>query len=336
MQTDYATQIAPWAPSGGTNAVLAFWGGINDLASQPVSTVFSRITNYWATAKASGFVLVGFTITDSTLGLSVDKRASLYDLNNALRLYAPIYCDYFVDVARMLNDAEDTLWSDDGVHWNETASRLLASQVEHVLRQGPGWFVSGITGTRSYPDNRFRQIQFAPSSSPQTHGAAGVVAFDDNALGSSRGALQVYDGTTNTYVIAVQANDTPAHGDVPRFTSGGTVTWESPLVLASLPVVPASKTNSVLDFAYPVLTYAVANDVALFQSTNRPAASTNAVFSLLRLAGDSVDRTLTWNANWRRLGTNITIIPSNKVVVVSAMCVGTAETGVTFGIAKEE
>jgi hypothetical protein len=92
----------------------------------------------------------------------------------------------------------------------------------------------------------------------------------------------------------------------------------------------------VLDFKWPVSTFAATNNVIVLQSTNRPAATTNVVFSMLRITGDTVDRTISYPAAWKRLGTNITTIPSNKVVLVSGMCIGTAESGVTFGVAKEE
>ncbi len=92
----------------------------------------------------------------------------------------------------------------------------------------------------------------------------------------------------------------------------------------------------VLNFKWPVSTFAATNNVIVLQSTNRPSAATNVVFSMLRITGDPVDRTISYPASWKRLGTNITTIPSNKVVLVSGMCIGTAETGVTFGVAKEE
>jgi hypothetical protein len=107
-------------------------------------------------------------------------------------------------------------------------------------------------------------------------------------------------------------------------------------LLNVLPSVP-SGANHVLDFAYSAMTYAVSGgNVNLLQSTNRPASATNVAYTVMRLAGDTVDRTLSWHASWKRLGTNITVIPSNKVVLVSAMVIGTAESGVTFGVAKEE
>lgn len=119
-------------------------------------------------------------------------------------------------------------------------------------------------------------------------------------------------------------------------TFTGVNTFNGQTLLAVLPTAPSSSTNVVLDFQYPVLTYAVTNEVNLIQSTNRPSNATNAAFTLMRFYGDTTNRNLTWNSSWRRLGTNITVIPSNKVVVLSAMAIGSSETNVTFGIAKEE
>jgi hypothetical protein len=60
-----------------------------------------------------------------------------------------------------------------------------------------------------------------------TTGAAGFTAFDTNAWAASRGAIQVHDGTANTYVIAALASDTPSNGQVPKWNTGGTITWEN-------------------------------------------------------------------------------------------------------------
>lgn len=54
------------------------------------------------------------------------------------------------------------------------------------------------------------------------------MAFDTNAWASDRGAIQVNDGTSNTYVVATLASDTPINGQVPTWNTGGTITWETP------------------------------------------------------------------------------------------------------------
>lgn len=63
-------------------------------------------------------------------------------------------------------------------------------------------------------------------SGPTTD-AAGETAFDNNAWAASRGAVQVFDGTANTYVVAALASDTPANGETPVWNTDGTVTWEA-------------------------------------------------------------------------------------------------------------
>lgn len=116
----------------------------------------------------------------------------------------------------------------------------------------------------------------------------------------------------------------------------GTLLVVSDFVQNSASIASALGAAVVLDFKWPVSTFAATNNVVVLQSTNRPSAATNVVFSMLRITGDTVDRTISYPASWKRLGTNITTIPSNKVVLVSGMCIGTAESGVTFGVAKEE
>jgi len=54
------------------------------------------------------------------------------------------------------------------------------------------------------------------------------IAFRTAAWATNRGAIQVGDGTSNTYVVATQASDTPSPGQVPTYNANGTITWESP------------------------------------------------------------------------------------------------------------
>lgn len=70
-------------------------------------------------------------------------------------------------------------------------------------------------------------INLINSTSPTTSAVADI-AFDTNAWASGRGAIQINDGTANTYVVAALASDTPTNGQVPTWNTGGTVTWETP------------------------------------------------------------------------------------------------------------
>jgi len=65
-----------------------------------------------------------------------------------------------------------------------------------------------------------------PNGTGPTTDAAGEIAFDTNAWGASRGAVQVFDGTANTYLVGTLVSDTPANGEVPTWNTGGTITWE--------------------------------------------------------------------------------------------------------------
>lgn len=94
-------------------------------------------------------------------------------------------------------------------------------------------------------------------------------------------------------------------------------------------------TNIVVDFYQGYAQWTLTNNSYLLTSTNRPL--TNAVSrQYIDIIGDTSDRTIAFNSNWRRLGTNILTIPSNKIVGISFLCFGTNETGVRYGIGKEE
>lgn len=68
-------------------------------------------------------------------------------------------------------------------------------------------------------------IQLYDTANPTTD-TAGDVAFDTDAWAGSRGAIEVYDGTASTFVVSVLASDTPTNGQVPKWNTGGTITWE--------------------------------------------------------------------------------------------------------------
>jgi len=65
-----------------------------------------------------------------------------------------------------------------------------------------------------------------PNGSAPTTDAFGEIAGDNNAWDTGRGAAQFYDGTANTYLIGALASDTPLDGQVPKWNTGGTITWE--------------------------------------------------------------------------------------------------------------
>ena len=66
-----------------------------------------------------------------------------------------------------------------------------------------------------------------PNGADPATDAFGEVAADNNAWATSRGALEHFDGTASTFVLAALASDTPTNGQVAKWNTGGTITWEN-------------------------------------------------------------------------------------------------------------
>jgi hypothetical protein len=78
-------------------------------------------------------------------------------------------------------------------------------------------------GALSMTVTNFMQI---PVGAAPTTDAFGEIAGDNNAWAASRGAVQHFDGTANTYLIGVLVSDAPSNGQVPKWNTDGTITWE--------------------------------------------------------------------------------------------------------------
>lgn len=109
-----------------------------------------------------------------------------------------------------------------------------------------------------------------PNGSSPTTGSVAKMAFDTDAWAASRGAVQVHDGTANTFLVGVLASDTPSNGQVPTWNTGGTVTWETPssggTFNSTTGRIPYLSAASV--FSDSPLSRVDANTVALINSTN--------------------------------------------------------------------
>ena len=65
-----------------------------------------------------------------------------------------------------------------------------------------------------------------PNGAAPTTDSFGELAADNDAWAGSRGALQHFDGTANTFVVAALSSDVPTNLQVPKWNTGGTITWE--------------------------------------------------------------------------------------------------------------
>jgi hypothetical protein len=68
-----------------------------------------------------------------------------------------------------------------------------------------------------------------PNAAAPTTDAFGEIAGDNNAWTTNRGAVQFYDGTSNTYLVGTLASSVPTATQFPQFQSGGTTTWANPV-----------------------------------------------------------------------------------------------------------
>ncbi|MEK7610616.1 MAG: hypothetical protein AAB468_02595, partial [Patescibacteria group bacterium] len=50
---------------------------------------------------------------------------------------------------------------------------------------------------------------------------------DNNAWATGHGALQFYDGTASTFLVGALTSDAPSNGQVPKWNTDGTITWEA-------------------------------------------------------------------------------------------------------------
>lgn len=184
-------------------------------------------------------------VVNSTNGLSVPAGAMF---NNILVTNDVTAASFIVTGAATGGILE--LSDDDGDHWYRMKpTGITTTNTELILPAAPEdgfWFGTlsqGTNLTMSYvrgngtknvvrDDSPFITNATAVTSFTLPNGAApttdvfGKLAGDNNAWAASRGAVQFFDGTANTYLVGVLASDTPTAGQVPKWQSGGTITWE--------------------------------------------------------------------------------------------------------------
>lgn len=148
-----------------------------------------------------------------------------------------------------------------------------------------------------------------PNGTAVTTDAAGEIAFDTNNWGAGRGAVQVFDGTSNTVLVGVQAADTPTNGQVAVWNTGGTITWETLTGTGTVTATGGNLTaNSVVLGAGGVDTKVVAgivSDGASKISLGVPGVSIGGV-----QLGNATSGTVTVQPVTGALGTSVFSIPA--------------------------
>ena len=68
-------------------------------------------------------------------------------------------------------------------------------------------------------------LTLASEATPTTD-ADGEISVDVDGWGTGFDAIEFFNGTASAYVVAATASDTPSNGQVPKFNTGGSITWE--------------------------------------------------------------------------------------------------------------
>jgi len=70
------------------------------------------------------------------------------------------------------------------------------------------------------------QIRLPMVATPVTD-ADGEMTMDIDGWGTGFDAIEIWNGTASAYVVATTASDTPTNGQVPKWNTGGSITWEA-------------------------------------------------------------------------------------------------------------
>lgn len=82
-----------------------------------------------------------------------------------------------------------------------------------------------LAGAETFTNKTITAPALTVEADPTT-AADGEMSIDADAWAAGRDALELFDGTASTYLLGALASDTPTNGQVPKWNTGGTITWE--------------------------------------------------------------------------------------------------------------
>jgi hypothetical protein len=110
---------------------LFLWAGINDIrADRTSSQIYNNLKTEWEQARADGFKVIAFTITNASgyYNLTASQDTNRNNLNNLILSDTSLY-DYIIRPELLFPDSTDTTYYFDGIHLNYYADNLLAENI---------------------------------------------------------------------------------------------------------------------------------------------------------------------------------------------------------------
>jgi hypothetical protein len=186
-----------------------------------ISGISSGATNGTPVNVDSGSTLVAANFTDTT-GINFGVSGTNVTANLTDRNWGDITTSSS-GTSIAINANSVTLGTDTTGNYIAT----IAGTANEVDASGSGSETAGVIVSLPTTIDLGGKTSFeVPNAAAPTVDAFGEVAGDNDAWAAGRGALLFYDGTAATRLVGVLASDTPSNGQVPKWNTGGTITWE--------------------------------------------------------------------------------------------------------------
>jgi hypothetical protein len=242
-------QVVVRIDPNGTNRTLTFNSSWNFLGTKPTSLVSTNVgilsltafgtaeTDVWAAYGAE----FGGTDTDDQTAAEVDftpagglaatdVQAALEELDTEKE---PVLTDS-ASLRSTISDESGTgaaIFADGAIgaatattaaaNDNDTSvatTAFVQTELTDLIDGGASW-----AGVQDFGGASDFEI---PNGASPTVNTFGEIAGDNDLWAASRGAPVFYDGTAATALIGALVSDAPSNGQVPKWNTGGTITWE--------------------------------------------------------------------------------------------------------------
>lgn len=203
----------------GSNIAISYDDG--GTGKTTISGISSGATNGTPVSVDSGGTLVAANFTDTT-GINFGVSGTNVTANLTDRDWGDITTSSS-GTSVAINANSVTLGTDTTGNYIAT----IAGTANEIDASGSGSETAGVIVSLPATIDLGGKTSFeVPNAAAPTVDAFGEVAGDNDAWAAGRGALLFYDGTAATRLVGVLASDTPSNGQVPKWNTGGTITWE--------------------------------------------------------------------------------------------------------------